>query len=93
LCLLSFAPGGTLSAGAVCPGSSLSLSLLLSLSLQEVNKWEHELYSTDTAKTQTCEQPSSHACTAKERAREVVEKAVNEQFGQQVRTPTHDTQI
>jgi hypothetical protein len=48
-------------------------------------KYEEQLYSEDTAKIETCDSPSSHACSAKDRAREVVERTVHEQFGQQVR--------
>ena len=52
---------------------------------QEVMKYEEELYSEDDAKTETCDSPGNHACSAKDRARERVERAVHEQFGQQVR--------
>ena len=48
-------------------------------------KYQEQLYSEDSAKTETCESPSTHTCSAKDRAREVVERGVHEQFGQQVR--------
>lgn len=48
-------------------------------------KYEQQLYSQDGAKTETCNRPSSHACSVKERSREVVEEAVHDQFGRQVR--------
>ena len=48
-------------------------------------KYEEELYSEDNAKIETCDSPGSHACSVKDRAREKVERAVLEQFGQQGR--------